>query len=56
VYTSSDAQSYRITKNTKVLYAKVPLIWTNNANNDRQYLSISGILFNYTTDETIFNI
>ena len=54
VYTSSDAQAYRIAKNTKVLYAKVPLIWTNKANDDRQYLSLTGILFNYTVDENIF--
>ena len=54
VYTSSDAQAYRIAKNTKVLYAKVPLIWTNKANDDRQYLSLTGILFNYTVDENVF--
>jgi hypothetical protein len=54
VYTSSDAQAYRITKNTKMLYAKIPLIWTNQANKDKQYLSLSGILFNYTTDESTF--
>jgi hypothetical protein len=54
IYTSSDAQLYRIAKNTKVLYAKVPLIWTNQANKDKQYLSLSGILFNYTTDESTF--
>ena len=54
VYTSSDAQAYRIAKNTKVLYAKVPLIWTNEANTDKQYLSLTGIFFNYTVDENIF--
>ena len=54
VYTSSDAAAYRIAKNTKVLYAKVPLIWTNNANLEKQYLSLSGILFNYVVDETTF--
>ena len=53
VYTSSDAQVYRISKNTKVLYAKVPLIWTNKANKDKKYLSLSGIQFNYTVDENI---
>ena len=53
VYTSSDAQAYRIAKNTKVLYAKVPLIWFNKANKDKKYLSLSGILFNYTVDENI---
>ena len=54
VYTSSDAQAYRIAKNTKVLYAKVPLIWSNAANTDRKYLSLTGILFNYTVDENVF--
>jgi hypothetical protein len=54
VYTSSDAQAYRIAKNTKVLYAKIPLIWVNEATKDKQYLSLSGILFNYTVDENIF--
>ena len=54
VYTSSDAAAYRIAKNTKVLYAKIPLIWTNKANTDKQYLSLSGILFDYTVDEDIF--
>jgi hypothetical protein len=54
VYPSSDAQAYRIAKNTKVLYAKVPLIWTNQANTDKQYLSLSGILFDYTVDENTF--
>ena len=54
VYTSSDAAAYRIAKNTKVLYAKIPLIWTNKANTDKQYLSLSGVLFDYTVDEDIF--
>jgi hypothetical protein len=54
VYTSSDAQAYRITKNTKMLYAKIPLIWTNQANKNKQYLSLTGIMFNYTVDETEF--
>ena len=54
VYTSSDAQAYRIAKNTKVLYAKIPLIWKNEANSDKQYLSLTGILFNYVVDEDVF--
>lgn len=53
VYASSDAAAYRIAKNTKVIYAKVPLIWINEANKQRQYLSLSGILFNYVTEETM---
>jgi hypothetical protein len=54
VYTSSNAQAYRIVKNTKVLYAKIPLIWINEATKDKQYLSLTGILFDYTVDENIF--
>jgi hypothetical protein len=53
VYASSEAQAYRIAKNTKTLYAKVPLIWTNAVTNDKKYLSLTGILFNYTTEESI---
>ena len=51
VYTSSSAAAYRIAKNTKVLYAKVPLIWANKATITKQYLSLTGILFNYVVDE-----
>ncbi len=54
VYTSSDAQSYRIVKNTKVLYAKIPLLWFNDITKEKKYLSLTGILFNYTTEENIF--
>jgi hypothetical protein len=54
VYTSSDAQSNRITKNTKVLYAKIPLIWKNVALGTRQYLSLTGVYFSYITDENYF--
>lgn len=53
VYTSSDAQSYRIIKNTKTLYAKIPLIWENTVTNEKKYLSLTGILFNYTTEESL---
>ena len=53
VYASSEAQAYRIAKNTKTLYAKIPLIWKNAVTNDKKYLSLTGILFNYTTEESI---
>ena len=53
VYASSDAQAYRIVKNTKTLYAKIPLIWENTVTNEKKYLSLTGILFNYTTEESI---
>ena len=53
VYTSSEAQTYRIVKNTKVLYAKIPLLWKNAVTNDKNYLSLTGILFDYTTEESL---
>lgn len=53
VYPSSDAQSYRIIKNTKTLYAKIPLLWENTVTNEKKYLSLTGILFNYTTEESL---
>ena len=53
VYPSSEAQSYRIAKNTKTLYAKIPLLWKNSVTNERKYLSLTGILFNYITEESI---
>lgn len=53
VYTSSEAQAYRIIKNTKTLYAKIPLIWENTVTNEKKYLSLTGMLLNYTTEESI---
>ena len=53
VYPSSDAQAHRIIKNTKVLYAKIPLLWENTATNEKRYLSLTGILFDYTTEESL---
>ena len=53
VYPSSDAQAYRIIKNTKTLYAKIPLLWENTITNEKKYLSLTGVLFNYTTEESL---
>ena len=53
VYPSSEAQAYRIVKNTKTLYAKIPLFWTNSVTNEKKYLSLTGILFDYVTEESI---
>ena len=56
VYPSSEAQAYRIAKNTKTLYAKVPLLLDNKDSNGktvRTYLSLTGILFDYSTEESI---
>ena len=54
VYTSSDAAAYRITKNTKTLYAKIPLIQDDISTNKRTYLSLTGVKFNYTCDENYY--
>lgn len=55
VYTSSEASTYRIAKNTKVLYAKIPLIKLNSIkdNNSKEYLTLNGIKFNYIDNEEI---
>lgn len=56
VYASSEAQAYRIAKNTKTLYAKVPLLQEHkdaNGKTIKEYLSLTGILFNYTTEESV---
>jgi hypothetical protein len=53
VYASSEAQAYRIAKNTKTLYAKVPLLQEHKGKAIKEYLSLTGILFNYTTEESI---
>jgi hypothetical protein len=52
VYTSSEAKAYRITKNTKTLYAKIPLIYEDSVS--KKYLSLTGIKFNYTCDENYY--
>ena len=53
VYTSSSAQIHRISKNTSVLYAKIPLVKQNEANNDKEYLSLNGLKLNFTTSEEL---
>ena len=53
VYASSDAGTNRIAKNTKVLYVKIPLIKKNDANDNKEYLGINGVKFNYVTSEEI---
>ena len=53
VYASSDAGTNRIAKNTKVLYVKIPLIKKNDANNNKEYLGLNGVKFNYVTSEEI---
>ena len=53
VYPSTNAQANRIAKNTKVLYLKVPLIKQNKANDEKEYLSLTGIKVNMTTQEEI---
>lgn len=50
---SSDAGIYRIAKNTRSVYIKIPLIKTNIKDNTKQYLTLNGIKLNFTTDEEI---
>lgn len=53
IYPSTKAQVNRISKNTKKLYLKIPLIKQNKANDDKEYLSLTGIKINITTQEDI---
>lgn len=50
---SSDAGIYRIPKNTKTLYVKIPLIKKNIKNNTSEYLCLNGLALNYATEEQI---
>lgn len=53
IYTSSNAQIHRISKNTSKLYAKIPLVYKNDANNNKEYLSLTGIKLNFVVKEEI---
>ena len=53
VYPSTDASVNMISKNTKTLYLKIPLINKNDANFDKEYLSLTGIKLNIFTREEI---
>lgn len=53
IYPSTKSQVNRIPKNTKKLYLKIPLVKQNKANDDKEYLSLTGIRVNITTQEDI---
>ena len=53
IYPSTKAQVNRISKNTKKLYLKIPLIKQNKANDNKEYLSLTGIKINITTQKDI---
>lgn len=53
IYPSTNASVNKISKNTKVLYLKVPLINKNSANDSKEYLSLTGLKLNITTQEEI---
>lgn len=53
VYPSTSASVNRIPKNTKKLYLKIPLINKNNANEEKEYLALTGIKLNINTQEEI---
>ena len=50
---SSDAGIYRIPKNTKTLYVKIPLLRKNIKDNSTEYLCLNGVGLNFTTEEQI---
>lgn len=50
---SSSSKVYRIAKNTKQIYIKVPLIKHNLLNKTNSYLSLNGIKLNYTDSQEI---
>lgn len=50
---SSEAGIYRIPKNTKKLYVKIPLIIKNDKVKTTDYLCLNGLGLNYTTEEQI---
>lgn len=53
IYPSSSAQIHRISKNTSKVYVKIPLVNKNEANENKEYLSLSGIKLNFVTKEEI---
>lgn len=50
---SSDAAIYRIPKNTKTLYVKIPLIKKDVKTNKKEYLCLNGLELNFTTNQEI---
>lgn len=50
---SSKAAIYRIAKNTKDLYVKIPLLIKDTKNNTKQYLCLNGIELKYNTNQEI---
>ena len=50
---SSEAGIYRIPKNTKTLYVKIPLIKKDLNENILEYLTLNGLELNVTTEEQI---
>lgn len=50
---SSSAGIYRIPKNTRTLYVKIPLIKKDTSNKVVEYLALNGLKLNFTTNEQI---
>ena len=50
---SSDAAIYRIAKNTKTVYVKIPLIKTDELSKEKEYLCLNGLKLNFTTNQEI---
>ena len=50
---SSDAAIYRIPKNTKTLFVKIPLIKKDEKTESKEYLCLNGLELNFTTNQEI---
>lgn len=50
---SSDAAIYRIPKNTKTLFVKIPLIKKDESTDKKEYLCLNGLELNFTTNQEI---
>lgn len=50
---STEASIYRIPKNTKTIYIKIPLLQQNVSTKEKTYLCLNGIGLNFTTNEEI---
>ena len=50
---STEASIYRIPKNTKTIYIKIPLLQKNIKTKEKTYLCLNGVGLNFTTNQEI---
>lgn len=50
---STEASIYRIPKNTKTIYIKIPLLQKNVSTKEKNYLCLNGVGLNFTTNQEI---